>query len=58
MSRVCIGLLLLIAAFLAASLVSTLLSKLSWLTFLYFCSYVKLGITLVKYIPQAFMNFR
>ncbi|KAG8227423.1 hypothetical protein J437_LFUL000432 [Ladona fulva] len=28
-----------------------------WLDFLYACSYVKLTITLIKYIPQAYMNY-
>lgn len=31
---------------------------LEWLDFLYACSYAKLLITLVKYVPQAVMNFR
>lgn len=30
----------------------------NWLDFLYFCSYIKLAITLIKYIPQAVMNYR
>lgn len=29
-----------------------------WLDFLYYCSYIKLTITLIKYIPQAVMNYR
>ncbi|XP_040069756.2 cystinosin homolog [Ixodes scapularis] len=29
-----------------------------WLTYLYFFSYSKLVITLIKYIPQAYLNFR
>ena len=29
-----------------------------FLDFLYICSYVKLFITLIKYIPQAYLNFR
>ena len=33
-------------------------SVLKWLDFLYFCSYVKLFITLIKYVPQAYMNYR
>jgi len=57
-SRICIGLLVLIFLFIAASLISSLAGALAWLQFLYFCSYVKLGITLVKYIPQAYMNYR
>lgn len=28
-------------------------NKLSWLDFLYYTSYVKLAITLIKYIPQV-----
>lgn len=42
----------LVAVILAAAKVVT------WLQMLYIISYVKLGITLVKYIPQAWMNFR
>lgn len=33
-------------------------ANLKWLDFLNNCSHVKLTITLVKYIPQAFMNFQ
>ncbi|XP_041447671.1 cystinosin homolog [Drosophila obscura] len=29
-----------------------------WLDFLYYCSYVKLAITIIKYVPQALMNYR
>ncbi|KAK9501189.1 hypothetical protein O3M35_002263 [Rhynocoris fuscipes] len=29
-----------------------------WLNFLYICSYIKLTITLIKYIPQAVMNYK
>uniref|UniRef100_A0A6B2E6R5 Cystinosin homolog n=1 Tax=Phlebotomus kandelakii TaxID=1109342 RepID=A0A6B2E6R5_9DIPT len=29
-----------------------------WLDFLYACSYIKLTITLIKYVPQALMNYR
>ncbi|KAL7729227.1 hypothetical protein ACLKA6_009684 [Drosophila palustris] len=29
-----------------------------WLDFLYYCSYIKLTITIIKYIPQALMNYR
>jgi cystinosin len=31
---------------------------LAWLDLLYFISYVKLAVTLIKYVPQAYMNFR
>ncbi|KRF78229.1 cystinosin isoform X2 [Drosophila virilis] len=33
-------------------------SVIHWLDFLYYCSYVKLTITIIKYIPQALMNYR
>lgn len=29
-----------------------------WLDFLYALSYIKLAITLIKYVPQAVLNFR
>ncbi|KAF5306126.1 hypothetical protein FQR65_LT07402 [Abscondita terminalis] len=29
-----------------------------WLNFLYYCSYLKLAITVLKYIPQAYMNYK
>ncbi|XP_050546959.1 cystinosin homolog isoform X2 [Daktulosphaira vitifoliae] len=34
------------------------LQKITWLDFLYYCSYIKLSITLIKYIPQAIMNYK
>ncbi|XP_076880202.1 cystinosin isoform X2 [Brachyhypopomus gauderio] len=32
--------------------------KISWLDYLYYFSYIKLGVTLVKYVPQAYMNYQ
>ncbi|KAL6469287.1 hypothetical protein MHYP_G00228110 [Metynnis hypsauchen] len=32
--------------------------KITWLEYLYYFSYIKLGVTLVKYIPQAYMNYQ
>ena len=34
------------------------LAIVSWLQYMYFFSYVRLAVTLVKYIPQAFVNWR
>ncbi|KAI5644056.1 PQ loop repeat domain-containing protein [Phthorimaea operculella] len=31
---------------------------LAWLDFLQYCSYIKLCITLIKYVPQAYMNYQ
>ncbi|XP_065191793.1 cystinosin-like [Sycon ciliatum] len=36
----------------------TIAGKYSWLNYLYMFSYVKLGVTLIKYVPQAYMNYR
>jgi cystinosin len=33
-------------------------AKFNWLDFLYFLSYIKVGITLVKYMPQVWLNFQ
>ena len=33
-------------------------NRTTWLVFLYVLSYIKLVITLIKYVPQAYMNFR
>lgn len=57
-SRLCLAIIVIIFLFLTSSLISSLAEKLAWLQFLYFCSYVKLGITLIKYMPQAYMNYR
>ncbi|XP_069575810.1 cystinosin [Brachyistius frenatus] len=32
--------------------------KITWLDYLYYFSYIKLAVTLIKYIPQAYMNYR
>ena len=40
-------------AFILATTVAAALQGLTWLTLLYCCSYVKLAVTLIKYIPQV-----
>lgn len=32
--------------------------RITWLDYLYYFSYIKLGVTLIKYVPQAYMNYR
>uniref|UniRef100_A0A3B3WCP7 Cystinosin, lysosomal cystine transporter n=1 Tax=Poecilia mexicana TaxID=48701 RepID=A0A3B3WCP7_9TELE len=32
--------------------------KITWLEYLYYFSYIKLAVTLIKYVPQAYMNYR
>jgi len=39
--------------FLSISLVVVLSHKMTWLLYLYFFSYIKLAITLIKYVPQV-----
>ena len=39
--------------FAAISLIVTLTHKITWLTYLYYFSYIKLGVTLIKYVPQV-----
>ncbi|KAK9836390.1 hypothetical protein WJX84_007513 [Apatococcus fuscideae] len=46
------------AAFTLGILAGMWQSALSWLTFLYFLSYIKLAITLAKYAPQVALNYR
>uniref|UniRef100_A0A1B6CPI3 Cystinosin n=1 Tax=Clastoptera arizonana TaxID=38151 RepID=A0A1B6CPI3_9HEMI len=38
-------------------LASALLHIIAWLDSLYYCSYIKLVVTVTKYIPQAFLNY-
>ncbi|XP_069082444.1 cystinosin [Pleurodeles waltl] len=57
-SKVAIGLLLLAWIFAFCTLFVAVSGRITWLQFLFFFSYIKLGITLVKYFPQAFLNFR
>ncbi|XP_014237404.1 cystinosin homolog isoform X1 [Trichogramma pretiosum] len=44
--------------FIVASMILAILNQICWLDFLYYCSYVKLSITLIKYVPQAFYNYK
>lgn len=57
-SRICKFIFVGIFIFLVISLIISLVGVLKYLDFLYFCSYVKLFITLIKYVPQAYLNFR
>ncbi|KAJ8936727.1 hypothetical protein NQ318_007087, partial [Aromia moschata] len=48
----------LFGAFIFISIILASTNVIHWLDFLYICSYVKLTITLIKYIPQAYMNYK
>ncbi|KAH1005642.1 hypothetical protein HUJ04_006585 [Dendroctonus ponderosae] len=56
--EISISLLGFFGVFIAISIVLSGCDVIHWIDFLYYCSYVKLTITLIKYIPQAFMNYR
>ncbi|XP_076390525.1 lysosomal cystine transporter cystinosin isoform X2 [Megachile rotundata] len=46
------------AVFILISIILAGVATITWLDFLYYCSYVKLCITLIKYVPQAFYNYK
>nr|XP_028564449.1 cystinosin [Podarcis muralis]XP_028564450.1 cystinosin [Podarcis muralis] len=57
-SWVAVGLLVFAWLFVFATLSVAAAGKITWLAFLFYFSYIKLGVTLVKYFPQAYLNFR
>ncbi|XP_073473009.1 cystinosin [Aquarana catesbeiana] len=57
-SKVSIGLLVIAWLFAFSMLFVTVAGRITWLQFLFCFSYIKLAITLMKYFPQAYMNFR
>jgi cystinosin len=57
-SLVARGILGVFGLFLFISIILAGTDVIHWLDFLYYCSYVKLTITLIKYVPQAYMNYK
>lgn len=58
-SRVSGGVILLILTVLGAYMALVVMSnKTTWLDFLYFLSYIKLFVSLIKYTPQVILNFQ
>ncbi|XP_046550313.1 cystinosin-like isoform X1 [Haliotis rubra] len=57
-SKVCHAIQGLIYLFLVITLFVAVAGKITWLTYLYYFSYIKLGITLIKYSPQAYMIYK
>lgn len=53
-----VSLLLIGWTFALVTLVLTVSKKIAWLDFLYYCSYIKLAVTLIKYVPQVGSNIR
>ena len=52
-SRYCKGFIGIAAVLLAVFVGLSFGTVVTWLTFVYVCSYVKLAITLIKYVPQV-----
>lgn len=44
--------------FALVSLFLAVAKQISWLDYLYYFSYIKLAVTLIKYVPQAYMNYK
>ncbi|KAG9350710.1 hypothetical protein JZ751_024599 [Albula glossodonta] len=57
-SKVAIALLVFAWTFALVTLFVAVANKITWLDYIYYFSYIKLGVTLVKYIPQAYMNYQ
>ncbi|XP_056133139.1 cystinosin isoform X2 [Lampris incognitus] len=57
-SRMALVFLLISWTFALISLFVAIAKKITWLDYLYYFSYIKLAVTLIKYIPQAYMNYR
>nr|CAD7410373.1 unnamed protein product [Timema poppensis] len=57
-SKTARSILALFASFLLISVIIAATEVITWLDFLYYCSYVKLAITLIKYVPQGWMNYQ
>ncbi|EDV26846.1 uncharacterized protein TRIADDRAFT_54169 [Trichoplax adhaerens] len=44
--------------FIFVSLILAIVGKISWLNFFYYLSYVKLGVNVVKNVPQVYLNYK
>lgn len=57
-SRMTLFILLIGWTFAFVSLFLAVAKQITWLDYLYYFSYIKLAVTLIKYVPQAYMNYR
>ncbi|XP_036323478.1 cystinosin homolog isoform X2 [Rhagoletis pomonella] len=57
-SKIASGILGVFAIIVLVIVILAAVDVLNWLDFLYYCSYIKLSITIIKYVPQALMNYR
>ena len=56
-SKICRLIILVMGLYFLAILIAAFAHAFSWNGFLLWASYIKLVITAIKYIPQAYMNF-
>ncbi|XP_029004162.1 cystinosin isoform X1 [Betta splendens] len=56
-SRLTLFLLVVGWMFALVSLFVAVAKQITWLDYLYYFSYIKLAVTLIKYVPQAYMNY-
>jgi len=57
-SKICIIICTILVLFAIASALICVFDVLPWIDFFYFLSYIKLCVTLMKYSPQVYLNFR
>ncbi|XP_059197238.1 cystinosin [Centropristis striata] len=57
-SRTALVLLAIGWTFALVSLFLAVAKQITWLDYLYYFSYIKLAVTLIKYVPQAYMNYK
>ncbi|XP_067872021.1 cystinosin-like [Heterodontus francisci] len=57
-SKIATGLLVGAWLFALVTFIMALTNQITWLQLVYYFSYIKLGIVLVKYVPQAYMNYQ
>ncbi|XP_076583421.1 cystinosin isoform X2 [Chaetodon auriga] len=57
-SHMAVFLLLIGWTFAVVSFFLAVAKQITWLDYLYYFSYIKLAVTLVKYVPQVYMNYR
>ncbi|CAO1432063.1 unnamed protein product [Diamesa tonsa] len=57
-STIARGIITVFFAIIVVTVIMASFGNLHWLDFLNYCSYIKLAITLIKYVPQAVMNFK
>uniref|UniRef100_UPI00398E7CC5 cystinosin-like n=1 Tax=Pristiophorus japonicus TaxID=55135 RepID=UPI00398E7CC5 len=57
-SKVATGLVVISWLIALVTLLVALADKITWLQLVYYFSYIKLAIVLVKYVPQAYMNYQ